>query len=419
MPQAFQQYGANMRQNFRERPLQTGLDVYRSRYMDSMRGYLGNDDFTRVAPILAARAGKSASVLSATPALDNRNKIIGGLLGALVGGGIGAGVTVPAGMVGALPGGLLGGMIGMSLGQISDNSRIHKELKGKTLFDYKPTAEELKAKGFSEDEIHDLLYAPMFAQSEKQALDVYDKEHAIFRPVSATIGRVLSMPAMDILGTAHETASLDNPDIKAYLDAVKDHSALKDVGVYLGSERLLNKLYRTWKNPRYGFGSKVMSTLNFPIRALSAAMGRADHYDPTSNTISVFHSDPAILAHELGHAMDFGTAKDPDLANRMYQRKSPLDQEYLASNMAINAFAKQMFNKSKDVSPEDLKKLKDNALKLRRAYNSYDQWFRENGIQKEIRELLDSNPNNNLSVFMTDPKLAPKLKKLLAKHKNV
>ena len=189
-----------------------------------MRKYLGND-FVRVAPILAARANKSASVLSATPALDNRNKIIGGVLGALVGGGIGAGVTIPSKGIGALPGGIVGALIGMSLGQVTDNSRIHKELKNKTLFDYKPTADELKAKGFSEDEIHDLLYAPMFAQSEKKALDVYDKEPAIFRPVSGTLGRVLSMPLMDELGLAHETASLDNPDIKAYLDAVKDHSA--------------------------------------------------------------------------------------------------------------------------------------------------------------------------------------------------
>jgi len=307
----------------------------------------------------------------------------------------------------------------MRIGRISDSSRIHKELKDKTLLDYKPTADELKAKGFSEDEIHDILYAPMFGQSQKQALDVYDREPAILRPVSSTIGKVLSVPAMDHLGTSHETAGLDNPDIKDYLDAVKDHSALKNIGVYLGSERLLDKLYRTWKNPRYGFGSKVMSTLNFPLRALSAAMSRADHYDPSSDTISVFHSDPAILAHELGHAMDFATAKDHVLANRLYQRKSPLDQEYLASNMAVNALAKQMFNKSEDVSPEDLKKLKNNALKLRRAYNTYDRWFRKYGIQPEIRELLDFNPNNNLSVFMTDPKLTPKLKKLLAKHKDV
>jgi len=380
-----------------------------------IKNHLG-DGLIRYAPILV---GKSAAVLSATPALDNRNKIIGGLLGALAGGGIGAGVTIPSGGVGALPGSMIGALIGMSLGQVSDDSRIHKELKDKTLLDYKPTADELKAKGFSEDEIHDLLYAPMFGQFQKQALDVYDREPAILRPISSTIGKVLSMPAMDALGTAHETAGLDNPDIKAYLDAVKDHSALKNIGVYLGSERLLDKLYRTWKNPRYGFGSKVMSTLNFPMRALEAAMGRVDHYDPSSDTISVFHSDPAILAHELGHAMDFSTAKDHNLANRMYQRKSPLDQEYLASNMAINALAKQMFNKSKDVPPEDLKKLKDNALKLRRAYNTYDEYYRQKGIQPEIRELLDFNPNNNLSVFMTDPKLAPKLKKLLEKHKNV
>jgi hypothetical protein len=383
-------------------------------------------NFNTIAPIIAAKVGtlvarsnKSAGVLSATPMLDNKNRLLGGALGALVGA---APIIANGYHIDDLRLALAGLVIGGAIGGAFDQRRLRAELKGKTISDYKPNAAELKAKGFSEDEIHDLLYAPLFGQSVKKALDVYDKEPAIFRPISATIGKLLSMPTMNSLGIANETASLENSDIKAYLNAVKDHSALKNVGVYLGSERLLNKLYRTWKNPKYGFGSKIMNTLNFPLRSFSVAALGADHYDPSSDTVTLFHSDPAILSHEVGHAMDFSTAKDTALASKLYQ-KSPLNQEYLASNMAINALTKQMLNKSKDISQKELQKLKDNAMKLRRAFNTYDRVFRPFGVQTKVRQRLDTypydpydNPYDSLKAFMTDPKLVSKLNKLLKKH---
>lgn len=40
------------------------------------------------------------------------------------------------------------------------------------------------------------------------------------------------------------------------------------------------------------------------------ALSRGDHYNPFAHTVTSYSGDPAVLAHELGHAADFGKRKN-------------------------------------------------------------------------------------------------------------
>ena len=292
------------------------------------------------------------------------------------------------------------------------------KVKNKTPLDYQPSVEDLKAMGFDDEEIYDILTATIYHQYgnnsrfNKQALDVSDKEHFIFRPVSATIGKLLSSPMEKQLGISSETASLSNKDIADYLEFMKNRKSLKDVGVHLGSSHLMDRLDRTWKNPDIGVLDKTFNTVFSPVSNYSIAMTRSDHYDPASKTVTLFHADPAILAHELGHAVDFGTAKDKQLANALYMMKTPVNQEYIASNLALNSLAKQLLSK-KDISREDLDKIKLRAKTLRKAFNTYRAavGFKKN-VDPQVLSAISDVKTPDLDFFLTDPKLYNKIRRL-------
>ena len=154
------------------------------------------------------------------------------------------------------------------------------KVKNKTPLDYQPSVEDLKAMGFDDEEIYDILTATIYHQYgnnsrfNKQALDVSDKEHFIFRPVSATIGKLLSSPMEKQLGISSETASLSNKDIADYLEFMKNRKSLKDVGVHLGSSHLMDRLGRTWKNPDIGVLDKTLNTVFSPLSNYAIAATR-------------------------------------------------------------------------------------------------------------------------------------------------
>ena len=54
---------------------------------------------------------------------------------------------------------------------------------------------------------------------------------------------------------------------------------------------------------------KLLGTLAWPGAEMLKALGRLDSYDPFAHSIALFHRDPAILTHELGHAQDFAARR--------------------------------------------------------------------------------------------------------------
>lgn len=307
-------------------------------------------------------------------------------------------------------------ILGGALGSIVDWYRINKKLKNKDMTSYRFSAKELKGMGFSKEQIDELLKHPLHVKSAE--LEVKDKELALFRPVSSTVGKLFDIPLKTILDVNTETAGLDQADIKSYIDSVKNHPGLQNVAVHLGSGRLLSRLGRAWMNDRNDFLDKLHYTATLPMSAAMTALTRADHFDPVSNTVTVYHGAPSILAHELGHALDYNTAKDPDTWRQMYFMKSPVNQEYLASNLAVNQLAKNLLrNSKKPKNKKELEKLVQQADQLYKALGTYRSAYGDQKSMTRIRDREVKVKKNPLELLLTNEKDLKKLKTLLKKHK--
>lgn len=174
---------------------------------------------------------------------------------------------------------------------------------------------------------------------DKSAITVQPREPLYMRPLSGIAGRAASPVMAGLLGIStplQETADI-NPHFQALLNgAAKSTDIGEELDVQFGSVRPLRNLLRIWKNRNFSFLPKVISTLVHPFKELDRSLGRADSYDPSSHSIALFTKDPAILAHELGHARDFAGRSNPMLYGMA--RGLPggdLYQEARASNRAI------------------------------------------------------------------------------------
>lgn len=93
--------------------------------------------------------------------------------------------------------------------------------------------------------------------------------------------------------------------------AQADPQALSDHQVYLGGPRFFRELKRTLTNPRTSIVGKTLGTLGLPANYLSTALTRGSAYNPFSNSTYLYGDNPAVLTHELGHALDFNAGAVP------------------------------------------------------------------------------------------------------------
>ena len=98
---------------------------------------------------------------------------------------------------------------------------------------------------------------------------------------------------------------------------------------------------------------------------------RADHYDPFAHSITSYNNDPAIKAHELGHAEDFRDRKHKTLYTLLRTLyPGALYQEGLASAKAIPILnRKYMADGMEDEERE--KQLASANRKLTAAFGTY------------------------------------------------
>ena len=86
---------------------------------------------------------------------------------------------------------------------------------------------------------------------------------------------------------------------------------LQDVHVNLGGGRVWNDVVRTWNNSRLNPLLRVLGTAVVPFSDFTSSLTRSDHYNPFSNTVTLYSDSPAILTHELGHAIDINSYSRP------------------------------------------------------------------------------------------------------------
>ncbi|MDO4573646.1 MAG: hypothetical protein Q4D98_00365 [Planctomycetia bacterium] len=82
---------------------------------------------------------------------------------------------------------------------------------------------------------------------------------------------------------------------------------LKDVQINLGGTNLRRDLMRIMTNKRLGLLGFPLALLSLPGRVIGSTVGninRSDHYDPITNSVNLYSDSPAVLTHELGHAID-------------------------------------------------------------------------------------------------------------------
>lgn len=166
------------------------------------------------------------------------------------------------------------------------------------------------------------------------ALNYFDKLAArVGRPdpvsglAAATVGRIGGLP--NLILSRHMLSNADpgvtDSRVSQYSDM--ESEALRDVVVRTdGSNFLDDYLYkddpdkanprkkkkwyqrvggRVWHNPNTSLPMKALATAMSPMNYLSHTLQRASHYDPTTNAVNNYGNEPAVLEHELGHAIDF------------------------------------------------------------------------------------------------------------------
>ncbi len=159
-------------------------------------------------------------------------------------------------------------------------------------------------------------------------------------PFENTIGRINSIPINFLLGTPE--ASLQSPSKKVgeeIKEKLKNTKTKGKIDVYMGHSPFFREMKRLFQNDRrtnffLRMGLGIPSTIAGSI--LAGKLSRADHYNPFSESVHVYHPNKAVALHEIGHALDFDKARLPGL--KAVARILPpftLKQEWQASRNAM------------------------------------------------------------------------------------
>lgn len=171
-------------------------------------------------------------------------------------------------------------------------------------------------------------------QLAKQAVHV-EEGGPVSRFTASTVGRLNpnSIPALLMSGRTYVDPSRtaifikDEDKIKKHREEAEgiakyDPEALKDTVVRLGGTNVIDDLLwkknrgeddpwhkriggRVFQNKKTGLISKVLGVPNTLVSSAIMPLLRGSHYNPYSDAIAEFSDEPAILQHELGHALDF------------------------------------------------------------------------------------------------------------------
>lgn len=96
---------------------------------------------------------------------------------------------------------------------------------------------------------------------------------------------------------------------------------LQDHQVYLGGPDTIRDVQRIINNPRTSVLGKTLGIASYPAMWLNLNLRRSNAYSPLTNSTYLYANSPAILSHELGHAIDFNSWRMPqynDKENKMW-----------------------------------------------------------------------------------------------------
>lgn len=153
-----------------------------------------------------------------------------------------------------------------------------------------------------------------------------------------TVGRFNAIPTNIALLTPEAILSSPGKDTAEFIqERCKDVPWKGQVEVYLGHSPLLHQLKRLFqKERRTNLFARVF--LGIPTTFGTWIAGnsfRADAYNPYTESAQVYHSNPAVAMHEVGHAEDFDKSRFPTL--RAIFGSFPFIRQKLEWNASHNA----------------------------------------------------------------------------------
>lgn len=118
-----------------------------------------------------------------------------------------------------------------------------------------------------------------------------------------------------------------------------ERNELADVQVLVNTYKPGVQWVRTFKNKEVGAGWRytlgILSALQYTI--LPGRFFGGDHYNPYSNTISIYSDIPAVALHEAAHAKDSNSRRNKGLYAALYIIPGvPLYHEAVATNDALS-----------------------------------------------------------------------------------
>ena len=191
-----------------------------------------------------------------------------------------------------------------------------------------------------------------FNELEKLAIKVVDRNLPVYkRPISGILGRVSSPE------TALFTLSSDplkpgptkkDKNLAEIIKAYSKDPELKNLKIYLNHQSAVDRAKDIMANKRTSGVRKLLALAFSPMTSFATSIGRSDHYDPAAHSVTLYTNSPAILAHELGHAKDYGRGNlEFKLLTRQLADHLPLKPGTLYSEAKASATAHEKLKKTK------------------------------------------------------------------------
>lgn len=143
--------------------------------------------------------------------------------------------------------------------------------------------------------------------ADDQVVDLQDDTLAGY--LGGTVGRAAKFMHAPLLAPSNPKkllSTIDKREAQRILAEMKEKypDELAQTKVQLGGHDMGEVFRRTWNDTRQLPGFRHLDAVTSPLIGLATSLGRADHYNPTTDTVTVYSDSPGILRHELGHAVD-------------------------------------------------------------------------------------------------------------------
>jgi len=183
-----------------------------------------------------------------------------------------------------------------------------------------PLAKQAVAAG-QRSEDHESLYEKIgclikATGMEKEALEFTEASTPDTKAVKLLANTVGIVPGLIPAIAVGQEKALDfykQPDleeVKARFAKIKDDPRLANVKVRLGYSDPVDDIRGIFARDDINLPGKIFRSGAGAIASLVTAAARGSHYNPFTNNISVYGSSPEVMAHEIGHALDFNRSED-------------------------------------------------------------------------------------------------------------